>query len=216
MVKVSMITLPRPVISVIAGITLLFSLAAGVAGRAGADDYERGFRALEDGRFDEALYYISLYAANGDPRAQYTIGVMHRRGAGVEQDDREALLWFLAAAESGHMLGQYAAGLAFDQGRGIDRDFDNAIHYLREAALNGHAAAPVQLGNVYFDEANPDADHAKAHFWWTIAERRNAPGARQNLGKLERVISQADRQRATAYLDSCAKATLRNCFPRTP
>jgi len=216
MVKVSMITLPRPIISVIAGCALFFSLAAGVAGRAGADDYERGFRALEDGRFDEALNYISLYAANGDPRAQYTMGVMHRRGAGVEQDDREALLWFLAAAESGHMLGQYAAGLAFDQGRGIDRDFDNAVHYLREAALNGHAAAPVQLGNVYFDKANPAADNAKAHFWWTIAERRNAPGAGGNLDKLARTISEEDKQRAAAYLDQCATATLRNCFPRNP
>ena len=215
-----MITPSRHITSLIAGVTLLFSIAAGAAGEASADasaeEYERGFQALEAGKFDEALYYISLYAANGDPRAQYTIGVMHRRGAGVEQDDREALLWFLAAAESGHMLGQYAAGLAFDQGRGIDRDFDNAIHYLREAALNGHAAAPVELGNVYFDKTNPDADHAKAHFWWTIAERRNAPGARQNLGKLASTISQADKQRAAAYLDSCAKATLRNCFPRTP
>ena len=215
-----MITPSRHITSLIAGVTLLFSIAAGAAGEASADasaeEYERGFQALEAGKFDEALYYISLYAANGDPRAQYTMGVMHRKGAGVDQDDREALLWFLAAAESGHMLGQYAAGLAFDQGRGIDRDFDNAVHYLREAALNGHAAAPVQLGNVYFDKTNPDADHAKAHFWWTIAERRNAPGARQNLGKLAKTISQADKQRAAADLDSCAKATLRNCFPRTP
>ncbi|MCH1476113.1 MAG: sel1 repeat family protein [Alphaproteobacteria bacterium] len=215
-----MITPSRHITSLVAGVTLLFSIAAGAAGEASADasaeEYERGFQALEAGKFDEALYYISLYAANGDPRAQYTMGVMHGKGAGVDQDDREALLWFLAAAESGHMLGQYAAGLAFDQGRGIDRDFDNAVHYLREAALNGHAAAPVQLGNVYFDKTNPDADHAKAHFWWTIAERRNAPGARQNLGKLARTISQADKQRAAAYLDSCAKATLRNCFPRTP
>ena len=215
-----MITPSRHITSLIAGVTLLFSIAAGAAGEASADasaeEYERGFQALEAGKCDEALYYISLYAANGDPRAQYTMGVMHRKGAGVDQDDREALLWFLAAAESGHMLGQYAAGLAFDQGRGIDRDFDNAVHYLREAALNGHAAAPVQLGNVYFDKTNPDADHAKAHFWWTIAERRNAPGARQNLGKLAKTISQADKQRAAAYLDSCAKATLRNCFPRTP
>ena len=78
MVKIHMTLAPRPVISLIAGCALFFSLAAGVAGRAGADDYERGFRALEDGRFDEALYYISLYAANGDPRAQYTMGVMHR------------------------------------------------------------------------------------------------------------------------------------------
>ena len=215
-----MITPSRHITSLVAGVTLLFSIAAGAAGEASADareeEYERGFQALEAGKFDEALYYISLYAANGDPRAQYTMGVMHRKGAGVDQDDREALLWFLAAAESGHMLGQYAAGLAFDQGRGIDRDFDNAVHYLREAALNGHAAAPVQLGNVYFDKTNPDADHAKAHFWWTIAERRNGPGARQNLGKLARTISQADKQRAAGYLDSCAKATLRNCFPRTP
>ena len=114
------------------------------------------------------------------------------------------------------MLGQYAAGLAFDQGRGIDRDFDNAVHYLREAALNGHAAAPVQLGNVYFDKANPAADNAKAHFWWTIAERRNAPGAGGNLDKLARTISEEDKQRAAAYLDQCATATLRICFPRNP
>ncbi len=215
-VKVYMTLTCRPIIFVVAGCALFFSLATGVAGRSSADDYERGFRALENGRFDQALYYISLYAANGDPRAQYTMGVIYRRGAGVEQDDREALLWFLAAAESGHMLGQYAAGLAFDQGRGIDRDFNNAVHYLREAALNGHAAAPVQLGNVYFDKANPAADNAKAHFWWTIAERRNAPGAGQNLNKLARTISAADKRRAAAYLDQCAKATLRNCFPRTP
>ena len=114
------------------------------------------------------------------------------------------------------MLGQYAAGLAFDQGRGIDRDFDNAVYYLREAALNGHAAAPVQLGNVYFDKANPATDNAKAHFWWTIAERRNAPGAGENLDKLARTISEEDKQRAAAYLDQCATATLRNCFPRNP
>ena len=94
--------------------------------RAGAEEYERGFAALEAGNYQEALYYISLHAANGDPRAQYTMGVMHRKGVAVERDDREALLWFLASAEAGHMLGQYAAGLAFDQGRGTDRDVGNA------------------------------------------------------------------------------------------
>ena len=81
-----MITPSRHITSLIAGVTLLFSIAAGAAGEASADasaeEYERGFQALEAGKFDEALYYISLYAANGDPRAQYTMGVMHRKGAG--------------------------------------------------------------------------------------------------------------------------------------
>ena len=199
-------------------ITCLCAFLIGTVGgdvtRARADEYERGFAALEAGNYQEALYYISLHAANGDPRAQYTMGVMHRKGVAVQRDDREALLWFLAAAEAGHMLGQYAAGLAFDQGRGTDRDVGNALHYLQEAALNGHAAAPVQLGNIYFQGADSEPDLAKAHFWWTIAERRNAPGAKQNLRKLARVISQSDQKRANIYLAECATKTLRSCFPR--
>ena len=71
MVNIHMTLAYKPIIYLIAGFALFFSL---VTGRANADDYERGFRALEDGRFDEAPYYISLYAANGDPRAQYTVG----------------------------------------------------------------------------------------------------------------------------------------------
>jgi len=199
-------------------VTWLCSFVIGVVAsdvtRAGAEEYERGFAALEAGKYEEALYYISLYAANGDPRAQYTMGVMHRKGVAVEQDDREALLWFLASAEAGHMLGQYAAGLAFDQGRGTDRDVGNALHYLQEAALSGHAAAPVQLGNIYFQGTDSEPDLAKAHFWWTIAERRNAPGAKQNLRKLTKVISPSDQQRADDYLAGCATRTLRRCFPR--
>ena len=60
MVKIYMTLACRPVISLIAGCAMFFNLAACVGGRAVADDYERGFRALEDGRFNEALYYISL------------------------------------------------------------------------------------------------------------------------------------------------------------
>ena len=193
----------------------VFAGTGGAVSNAAADGYNRGFAALESGNYKEALYYISLHAANGDPRAQYTMGVMHRKGVAVEQDDREALLWFLAAAEAGHMLGQYAAGLALDQGRGVDRDVANAVHYLREATLNGHAAAPVQLGNIYFNGVDIEADHARAFFWWTIADRRNAPGANQNLGRLAGTISRQDRARAADYMSNCASKTLRNCFPRS-
>ena len=180
-----------------------------------ASGYERGFAALEAGNYEEALYYISLHAANGDPRAQYTMGVMHRKGVAVKQDDREALLWFLASAEAGYMLGQYAAGLAFDRAVGTERDITNAIHYLQEAALNGHAVAPVELGTIYFKGNGLPSDMAKAVFWWTIAERRNAPGAKQNLHSLSGRLSRVDQQRAEAYLANCEKQTLRRCFPRS-
>ena len=121
-----------------------------------------------------------------DPRAQYTMGVMHRKGVAVQRDDREALLWFLAAAEAGHMLGQYAAGLAFDQGRGTDRDVSNALHYLQEAALNGHAAAPVQLGNIYFQGADPDL------IWQRPISGGRTPNAAMRQGKAEPQTCQSD------------------------
>jgi hypothetical protein len=83
MVEVSMITLPRPIISVIAGCALFFSLAAGVAGRAGADDYERGFRALEDGRFGEAG---AIGRITPEQAFSVVAATLHRQGAaGAEQ-----------------------------------------------------------------------------------------------------------------------------------
>lgn len=180
---------------------------------AAADDYERGIAALDAGRYDEALYYISLHAANGDARAQYTMGVMYRRGLGVAQDDREALLWYLSAAEAGHMLGQYAAGHAFDNAIGADRDVGNALHYLGEAALQGHATAPVQIGSIHYLGNGIEVDHARAFFWWQIAVDRNAPGAAQNIFRLKQEISSQDLARALDYLEACQTRTLRQCQP---
>ena len=142
------------------------------------------------------------------------MGVMHRKGVAVKQDDREALLWFLASAEAGYMLGQYAAGLAFDRALGTDRDVANAIHYLQEASLSGHAVAPLELGNLYFKGNGLHSDPAKAFLWWTIAERRNAPDAKQNLSQLSAKISRKDQAIAQLYLLNSQKNTLRLCFPR--
>ena len=75
-----------------------------------------------------------------------------------------------------------------------------------------NAAAPVQLGNIYFNGVDIETDHAKAFFWWTIADRRNAPGAKQNLGRLDGTISRQDRARAADYLSNCATETLRTVF----
>jgi len=194
-------------------ILVLAGLQSALPRAARADTYERGMAALDAGRYDEALFHISLLAANDDPRAQYTMGVMHRRGLGVAQDDREALLWYLSAAEAGHMLGQYAAGLAFDQGIGADRDVENALHYLGEAALQGHAAAPVQIGAIHYLGKDIGVDHARAYFWWQIGVNRNAPGATQNMFRLKQEISDQDLSRAKKYLTVCQTKTLRQCRP---
>ncbi len=78
-----------------------FFICIGFAGVVKADTYLKGFQALEQKDYKTALYFLSMFAANGDARANYNLRVMYREGFGVDHDDIEALTHFIAAAEMG-------------------------------------------------------------------------------------------------------------------
>ncbi len=177
-----------------------------------ADAYLRGFQALEQRDYKTALYYLSLFAANGDAKAQYNLGVMYREGLGVKKDDVQSLIHFVEAAERGHMLGNYAVGIAFLSGKGSEIDAETAIHYLSEAALLGHAISAVEIGNLYFRGRLIEEDFVSAHFWWSLARDRNAPDASKNLDILISKMTQEQKRQAFLLQNKCKKLTLRQCL----
>ncbi len=177
-----------------------------------ADAYLRGFHALEQRDYKTALYYLSLFAANGDAKAQYNLGIMYREGLGVKKDAVQSLIHFVEAAESGHMLGNYAVGLAFLSGKGSEIDAETAIHYLSEAALLGHAISPVEIGNLYFRGRLIEKDFVSAYFWWSLAHDRNAPGASKKLDVLISKMNQEQKRQAFLRQNKCKKLTLRQCI----
>ena len=176
-----------------------------------ADAYLRGFQALEQRDYKTALYYLSFFAANGDTKANYNLGIMFREGLGVKKDDVQSLTHFIEAAENGHMLGNYAVGRAFLTGKGSDIDAKAAIHYLTEAALFGHAISPVEIGHLYFQGALIEKDFVAAHFWWSLADDRNAPGSSENLNVLLSKMSQEQKRQAFLLKNKCKNLTLRQC-----
>ena len=182
------------------------------AGALRADAYLKGFQALEQRDYKTALYYLSLFAANGDTKANYNLGLMYREGLGVEKDDVQSLTHLIAAAENGHMLGNYAVGLAFLTGKGSDVDAEAAIHYLSEAALLGHAISPVEIGGLYFRGRLVAKNFVFAHFWWSLARDRNAPGASKNLGVLLSKMNQEQKRQAFMLQKKCKRLTLRQCL----
>ena len=182
------------------------------AGALWADAYLRGFQAIEERDYKTALYYLSFFAANGDTKANYNLGIMYRDGLGVEKDDVQSLTHFIEAAENGHMLGNYAVGLAFLTGKGVDIDAEAAIHYLSEAALLGHAISPVKIGGLYFQGKLVEKNFISAHFWWSLAQDRNAPGASKNLGVLLSKMNQEQKRQAFLLQDKCKRLTLRQCL----
>ena len=193
-------------------VIVLFFICTAFVGVAKADAYLRGFEALEQKDYKTALYFLSMFAANGDARANYNLGIMYREGLGVDQDDIGALTHFIAAAEDGHMLGNYAVGLAFLRGRGSDVDAETALSYLKEATLLGHALSPVEMGRIYLEGRLTKKDVVAAHFWWSVARDRNAPGATEYLNSLSRQMSETQKQEAALQQQRCRTQTLRQCL----
>jgi TPR repeat protein len=76
-------------------------ILCGAAGSVIAEPFEEGVKAFEGGNYPTAMRLLRPLAAEGDPRAQFHLGVMYEEGLGVSVDYTEALGWLLQAAEQG-------------------------------------------------------------------------------------------------------------------
>ena len=86
-------------------------------------------------------------AERGYAGGQGNIGHAYAVGAGVDQDDAQALYWLQLAAEDGRRT----TGLAFlyDIGQGVPQDFAEAARLFRLAAEQGNGIARIFLKYRY-------------------------------------------------------------------
>lgn len=68
----------------------------------GQEPVDRGMLALLKGDTDAALEVFRPLAQDGNAEAQYHLAYMYQSGTGVQQNDKEALKWYLKAAANGH------------------------------------------------------------------------------------------------------------------
>lgn len=66
-------------------------------------------------------------AEQGNPEAQYNLGVMYAKGQGVPKDGGQALFWFRKAAEQDYAEAQYLLGSLCLAGRGVPQDARQAL-----------------------------------------------------------------------------------------
>ena len=98
-----------------------------------SQDFDKGHRAYKTKNYAAALDEWWPLAAQGNARAQAWVGFMYDKGYGVQQDDIEALTWYLKAVreKQAHRGNAYAAfhlGEKYREGRGVRRD--NVIAYM--------------------------------------------------------------------------------------
>jgi TPR repeat protein len=80
--------------------------------------------------------------------AQHNLGVLYEQGKGVQQDFKQALVWYRKAADQGLATSQCSLGGMYFKGQGVQQDDTQAAAWLRKAADQGHTMAHLCLGDL--------------------------------------------------------------------
>jgi putative methionine-R-sulfoxide reductase with GAF domain len=109
---------------------------------------------------------VERLANQGDPRAEYTLGMRYANGNGVPQDNRAARNWFLAAADQGHIAAQEKVAAIF-WSRGPQQDYSKAYYWALLAQAGGDKTAPAIVMNsaARLSPAQIQAEQKQANQW---------------------------------------------------
>ena len=153
-----------------------------------ANEFEKGMFALEMEDYERAVYYLSFEAVQGNPRAQYNLGLMYKNGIGVKKDFNEALGWFILGSNNDHMLSKYALGLMYYKGEGVSKNYSKAMNLFLDASFMGHPASQINVGNMFYFGEGVGKNYPKAHMWWSFAKEKGVDAAFSNLTMIENKI----------------------------
>ena len=109
-----------------------------------ADLLAEGAAAFEAGNYDEAASIWRPLAEEGDPKAQFNLGLLHETGRGVTEDPAEAAVWYERAARQGVTQAQLNLAALHQTGRGVVQDPAEALYWLEVASRLGEGAAREQ------------------------------------------------------------------------
>ena len=176
-----------------------------------ANEFEKGMFALEMEDYERAVYYLSFEAVQGNPRAQYNLGLMYKNGIGVKKDFNEALGWFILGSNNDHMLSKYALGLMYYKGEGISKNYSKAMNLFLDASFMGHPASQINVGNMYYFGEGVGKNYPKAHMWWSFAKEKGVDAAFSNLTMIENKMTNSQLLETQKLYNNCQQKTLPKC-----
>ena len=116
--------------------SLFLIITLGMAQGANAGPLEDGEAALSRGDYATALSLFRPLAAQGNAKAQFTLGYMYDNGEGVVQDHKEAVKWYQLAATLGDGTAQYNLGRMYRHGLGVTKNEALAKMWITRSAEN--------------------------------------------------------------------------------
>lgn len=124
----------------------------------GAQDYVKGLDFLKKQDVTSAIPWFEKAIAQGNPEANYQMGLLYARGDHVPQDYARARECLLTSGMMGHPKALYYLGHLYGEGSGVKQDYVEALKWFWLAASHGDSRAKryirVMVGKVSNEEYN--------------------------------------------------------------
>ncbi len=152
------------------------------------------------GVYPKAFEDCKRLADQGDPNAQFNLGVIYETGQGTSQDFSEAVKWYSKSADQGVPDAQLNLGVMFAVGKGVRQDYAEAVKWYRKAADQHLAEAQYNLGTMYGNGQGVKEDHAEEFKWYLKAANQGFAVAQFNVGVMYAKGDGAPQSYTLAYM----------------
>ena len=142
-------------------------------------------------------------ARQGDPEAQFSLGLLYDTGRESERNPEQAIYWFTRAAEAGIGGACLYLGMKYEFGTGVPQNRAKAQHWYKQAALQGWPQAAFLSGTLYLSQPRPDPVQGCA--WLKIAADQKFPGAEQQWQHNCTMLNKTSSRKTAALLKELRK-----------
>ncbi len=126
----------------------------------------------------EAVGTLLKYSKYDDPPSQSKLAVLYEKGAGVEQNDGQAMRWYQRAAAAGDLTATNNIGFLYFAGQGVERNIAEALKWFVRAAELGSSGAMENIGEMYARGIGVEQSDTEAFQWFRkAADRGNGTAA---------------------------------------
>ena len=159
--------------------------------------YQRGLGVPKDevraqNYFDEWVRGYMLKAEQGDPEAQYQMGLYFTDGLRHAADDERAIFWYEKSAGQDYVKALEALSSFYTLGGSTIKPdpkkaaevFQHLVRIYERNARNGDVDALLALGDIYQSGVGVPQDYSKAVGYLILAIEKNSPAAMLTLADL--------------------------------
>ncbi len=142
-----------------------------------------------DQDWGKAISMLQKAAENGNPDAQWEMGLMYEFSDKVQKDEAKALSLYRKSAEGGSAIGLYMVAHCYQHGIAVEEDTTTSDSLYAKAYAELLQLAPEEdiyvlnfLGSAYFWGDGITADREKAFHYYLISAQKGNPETQYKIG----------------------------------